>query len=291
MRALLEAGAEAAAVCDPAPEAAARAAADAPGCEVVPSLEDLLARGLDGIVIATPSAAHAEQAIRGLDAGAAVFCQAPLARTAAEARRVVDAAQEADRLLRVDLSCRHAAGVAELRRLVQEGALGRIYAVELAFHDAYGPDGAWLHGGGLPGGRLMDLGVHLVDLALWVLGFPEVKELSAPLGAAVQLELSDGTSVRLASRRPRVGRDCVIEAAFHGTKGGAALHDTGGSLQDLEVERFHGTRRERLAGPPDAWGGGAAVAWAEALAHGARFDPAVASMVDVHATLDRICSL
>jgi predicted dehydrogenase len=310
LRALLEAGAGAVAVCDPSAEACAAAAAEARGCVVVPALEDLLALGLDGVVIATPSALHAEQAVRALEAGAAVFCQKPLARTAAEARRVVDAARAADRLLGVDLSYRHVAGIAELRRLVREGALGRIYAADLVFHNAYGPDKAWFKDARLSGGGcVMDLGIHLVDLALWVLGFPEVNELAATLRsggrpvrgrgpdrvedyAAVQLGLAGGTAVRLAcSWWLSAGQDCVIEAAFHGTSGGAALRNVDGSFYDFVVERYAGTRRERIAGPPDAWGGRAAVAWARALAAGARFDPEVESILEVHATLDRIYEL
>jgi predicted dehydrogenase len=329
LRAIVESGlACAAAIADAASDAAAAAAADAPGCAVASSLDELLALGLDGVVIATPSALHAEQAVRALERGVAVFCQKPLARTASEARRVVDAARAADRLLGVDLSYRHVAGVPELRRLVQEGALGRVYAVDLVFHNAYGPDKAWFQDARLSGGGcVMDLGIHLVDLALWVLGFPEVNELSAALraggvpirgrglarasagggggagGAAgpsslvedyatAQLELADGTAVRLAcSWRLAAGQDCVIEASFYGTAGGASVRNVGGSFYDLVVERFFGTRRERIAGPPDAWGGRAAVAWAEALARGGRFDPEIESIVEVRATLDRIYEL
>ncbi|MBR7513789.1 Gfo/Idh/MocA family oxidoreductase, partial [Mycobacterium tuberculosis] len=80
----------------------------------------------DGIVIATPSALHAEQSIRALDAGAAVFCQKPLGRTAAEVRAVVDAARNADRLLGLDLSCRHTEAMRRIRALIQAGELGRI---------------------------------------------------------------------------------------------------------------------------------------------------------------------
>jgi predicted dehydrogenase len=276
MRALVEAGAEAAAVCDPAPGAAARAAAEAPGCAVVASLDQLLTLGLDGIVVATPPALRVEQAIDALGGGVAVLCQAPLARTAAEARRVVEAAREADRLLRVDLPLRHAPGVPELRRCVQEGALGRVQTADLALHGALAPDPRRPRERARPGGGgVPDLVLHLVDLALWVLGFPEVTAVPAVLrsgggaedGAAVRLELSDGTSVRLScSPRPRAGTGSGLEAAFHGTKGRAALGDAGRAFHNRE----------------------AAVAWAEALAHGARFDPAVASAVEVHATLDRI---
>jgi predicted dehydrogenase len=333
MRAIVECGAaDVAALVDPAAPAAEAALADAPGCAAIASLDDLLALGLDGIVIATPSALHADQAVRALERGVAVFCQKPLGRTAAEARRVVDAARAANRLLGVDLSYRHVAGMAEVRRLVQGGALGRIFAADLVFHNAYGPDKAWFQDAALSGGGcVMDLGIHLVDLALWVLGFPEVNELAATLRAsgkpirgrgftgasagggrgasrgasagpggtegppvkvedyaAAQMELAGGTALRLAcSWRLAAGQDCVIEASFYGTNGGASLRNVNGSFYDFVVERFQGTRRERIAGPPDAWGGRAAVAWAEALAAGARFDPEIERIVDVQATLDR----
>jgi hypothetical protein len=84
------------------------------------------------------------------------------------------------------------------------------------------------------------------------------------------------------------GVDAVIGAAFYGTRGGAALRNVGGSFYDFTAERFSGTRRETLSAPPDEWGGRAAVAWATALAAGARFDPSAERLVDVAAALDGI---
>jgi len=158
---------QAAAIADPSPECAAEAAALAPGAEVVGDLDSMLALDLDGVVIATPSALHAEQSIQALERGAAVFCQKPLGRTAAEARAVVDAARAADRLLAVDLSYRFTKGMQRIREGVVSGELGRVYAVDLVFHNAYGPDKPWFYDPALSGGGcVMDLGVHLVDLAL-----------------------------------------------------------------------------------------------------------------------------
>ena len=113
-----------AAVSDPSEEMRAAAVESAPGAEVVGSLDDLLSMGLDGIVIASPSALHAEQSIRALEAGVAVFCQKPLGRTAEEARRVVEAARAADRLLAVDLSYRFTEGMRRIRERVAGGELG-----------------------------------------------------------------------------------------------------------------------------------------------------------------------
>ena len=261
---------------------------------------------IDGVVIATPSAFHAEQCIRALGRGAAVFCQKPLGRTAAETQAVIAAARAADRLLAVDLSYRFTDGMRRIRELVQSGELGRVYAVDLVFHNAYGPDKAWFYDPALAGGGcVMDLGVHLVDLALWVLGFPAVSDLSArlfaggePLGgrndrvedyAVATLTLETGAAVQLAcSWRLQAGCDAVISAAFYGTDGGARLGNVDGSFYDFTAERFRGTARETLSTPPDAWGGRAAADWASRLAAGARFDPAAERLVDVARVLDRI---
>ena len=190
--------------------------------------------------------------------------------------------------------------------LVQSGELGRVYAVDLVFHNAYGPDKAWFYDPALAGGGcVMDLGVHLVDLALWVLGFPAVSDLSArlfaggePLGgrndrvedyAVATLTLETGAAVQLAcSWRLQAGCDAVISAAFYGTDGGARLGNVDGSFYDFTAERFRGTARETLTTPPDAWGGRAAADWASRLAAGARFDPAAERLVDVARVLDRI---
>lgn len=293
-------------IADPVPAAAEEAQKLAPGSERVDSLDALLELGLDGLVIATPSAFHAEQSVRALERGVAVFCQKPLGRSAEETKRVVDAARAADRLLGVDLSYRFTTGMRQLRERIQGGALGDIYAVNLVFHNAYGPDKAWFYDPKLAGGGcLMDLGIHLVDLAFWVLGFPAVHRVSSQLFAqgrtlgrrgdavedyaAAQLELSSGTAVQLAcSWKLPAGCDAVIEASFYGTKGGAAFRNVNGSFYDFTADLFWGTRRERLAEPPDAWGGRAAVDWATRLAHGARFDPESERLVQVASALDRI---
>lgn len=303
---LAEGRVEAAAVADPSPEMVAEALKLAPEAEAAGSLDALLDCDLDGLVIATPSALHAEQSIQALERGVAVFCQKPLGRTTSEVSAVVDAARAADRLLGVDLSYRHTAGMRQIRELVRGGELGRVFGVDLLFHNAYGPDKPWFYDPKLSGGGcVMDLGVHLVDLALWTLDFPALARVHSCLyagGAPLQgrtdavedyavatLELEDGCVVRLAcSWRLNAGQDAVIEAAFYGDQGGAALRNQNGSFYDFAAERFRGTSRETLALPPDAWGGRAAADWAARLASGEGFDPACERLVDVAEALDRI---
>ena len=294
------------AIADPVRDLAEQAAVTVPGAVATASLDELLALEPDGVVIATPNALHAEQAVRVLERGIAVFCQKPLGRDAEEARRVVDAARRADRLLAVDLSYRFVRGMPAIRDLVQSGALGEVYAVDLVFHNAYGPDKPWFYDPVLSGGGcVIDLGVHLVDLALWVLGYPAVIDVSSRLFAAggplrdpvtqvedyavARLDLETGATMQLAcSWKLPAGQDAVIAASFYGTRGGAALRNVNGSFYDFTAERFRGTQRETLASPPDEWGGRAAVAWATRLANGEHFDPEVERLVDVAAALDMI---
>lgn len=293
------------ALADASPEALDATLPLVPSARVCDSLEALLGADLDGVVIATPSALHAAQSIQALEAGVAVFSQKPLARTGPECARVLDVARRRNRLLGVDLSYRHVRGVDRMRELLRSGELGSLVGAQLVFHNAYGPDKPWFHDARLSGGGcLMDLGIHLVDLALWLLEAPRVETVYGALRrrgrplceegevedhASATLELAGGAVVQLAcSWNLPAGREAVIEASFFGTVGGVSLRNVEGSFYDFTVERFHGTRRERLAGPPDAWGGRAAVAWTRQLAAGRDFDPAIDQLLQVAAVLDRI---
>lgn len=305
MEAIIATGAvQAAAICDPSPECRAEAARLSAYTHVSCSYEEMLEQGIDAVAIATPSALHAEQAIAALERGMAVFCQKPLGRNAAEVRAVVDAARSANRLLAVDLSYRCTAAARALAGLLGTGALGRVFAADLTFHNAYGPDKPWFYDRALSGGGcVMDLGVHLVDLALWLLDFPDVTGATASLlaggrpleGNAVedyavaQLELANGALIRLAcSWRLQAGREAVIEASLYGDGGGAVLRNVGGSFYDFEALRFAGTSSQTLVAPPDEWGGRAAAAWAERLARNPGFDPEADQLICVAEVLDRL---
>jgi predicted dehydrogenase len=307
MQAILDTGmVEATAIADPSPECRAEAAALAPKAALVESLEDLLALEVDGIVIATPSALHAAQAIAALEKGVAVFCQKPLGRTADEAQAVINAARAAGRLLEVDLSYRHTEAMRRIKDLVTGGQLGRVFACDLIFHNAYGPDKDWFYDPRQSGGGcVMDLGVHLVDLALWIQDFPKVTKVSGtllaggePLGgradrtedyATATLEMEGGTTIRIAcSWRLHAGQEAQIAASFYGTEGGAEMRNVNGSFYDFEAWHNRGTKREMLLGPPDSWGGRAAADWARRLASGEGFDPACEHLAQVATLLDRI---
>lgn len=295
-------------IVEPSVENAAEALKSAKDAKVEGSYSAMIENeDLDGIVIATPSAMHAEQSIEALKAGKAVFCQKPLGRTASEVSEVVKASAEADKLLAVDLSYRHVKAFQEIQRLIINKEIGDIYAVDLVFHNAYGPDKDWFYDiKQAGGGCVMDLGIHLVDLALWCLEFPEISEVNSRLyhkGRKLeQLEeqVEDYASVTLTSEKTTVinmqcswhisaGQDAVIEARFYGTNGGAAVKNVNGSFYDFTAEKYHGTQKETLVSPPDEWGGRAGVAWAENLLNGSGYDAETADeLIKTAEIIDRI---
>lgn len=295
-----------AAIADASRDALRTVVAEFPDAAATDSLDGLLSQDLDGIVIATPSALHADQALRALAHGVAVFCQKPLGRDAEETRRVIAAAREANLLLGVDLSYRHVAAVRMIRELLNSGQLGRIFSIDLTFHNAYGPDKPWFYDPVLSGGGcVIDLGIHLVDLGLWMLGSPRVLDVTSELYAAgvplapgerkvedfavANLLLENDVTVRLAcSWRLNAGRDARIDATFYGTHGGARLHNLNGSFYDFAAEKYEGTATRLLIAAPDAWGGRAAVEWVKRLRRSRMFDASIQSLIPVAETVDRI---
>lgn len=164
-------GLELAAVLTRSPQRAARASEAHPGARVVAGVEDLL-EGIDVLVVATPNRTHAQIALAGLDRGLAVVVDKPLATTAAEARRLLDAGGR----LTVFQNRRWDGDFLTLRRLLAEGALGTVTRMESRFerfHPEVNAD-AWRESADPQegGGQLLDLGTHLVDQAIVLFGPP-----------------------------------------------------------------------------------------------------------------------
>ena len=286
--------------------AVATAAAEEFGSMPVQSLEKLLELNLDGVVIATPTALHTEHAIAALESGLPVFCQKPLGRTAAETCRVIEAARQANRLLALDMSYRFVRGVKKIKELVKAGAIGEIYAMDLVFHNAYGPDKPWYYDPLLSGGGcVIDLGIHLVDMALWILDFATVEHVSSRLFArgrlmkrgeraledyaVARLDFCSGATAQLScSWRLPAGRDAVIRVVLYGTDGGLAMDNIGGSFYDFRTEQFIGTSRKTLDEPPDDWGGRAALGWVNHLRESSKYDPEIERAEKVAEVIDAI---
>lgn len=292
------------AVADPSEERRTEAAGIAPEATAAEDLDALLEMGLDGIVIATPSALHAMQSIAALEAGVAVFCQKPLGRTAVETGKVVDAARKAGLPLGVDLSYRRTAALEAVRAQLAQQAIGEVFAADLVFHNAYGPDKAWSQDPELAGGGcVVDLGVHLADALLWCLDYPAVASVAArlmregrPLGAGevedfalATIDIAGGGVARMAcSWRMHAGCDAEVALRFHGSEGTLVFENVGGSFYDFRARLLKGSSSQVLCEGPDDWGGRMAVDWTQRLARREGFDPVAWRHVETARLLDRI---
>jgi predicted dehydrogenase len=145
--------------------------------------EDLLeTEGLEAVSIGTPTQLHAPIALKALEKGLHVLSEKPLARTVAEGTAMVEASKQAGRVLKVVFNHRERGDVAALKHQIDEGQLGRIYYAKAHWMRRNGIPGmgGWFTNRELSGGGpLIDLGVHILDLALHLLGEPQVTTVSA----------------------------------------------------------------------------------------------------------------
>ncbi len=146
------------------------------------SWEDLASRDdLDIVSIGAPNHLHAPIAVSALEGGRHVLCEKPLARNGGEAQQIVDAARAADRAVHIAFTQRERGDVQALKRHVEEGNLGRIYHAKATWMRRNGIPGmgGWFTSKELAGGGpLIDLGVHMVDMALYLMGEPAVESVS-----------------------------------------------------------------------------------------------------------------
>ena len=130
-----------------------------------------------GVVLCTPHTQHAGQIVAAARAGKHVFCEKPLALTRADAQRALSACETARVVLGVGHERRFEPGIAELRRLLAAGEIGRPLQIEANFsQDKFldMPTDNWrLSPAEAPGGPLTATGIHLVDLSVSVFGQPE----------------------------------------------------------------------------------------------------------------------
>lgn len=148
--------------------------ADFPGLRASLTLDAAIrATEPDLVVIATPNHSHAELALQALAAGRNVVVDKPLTVTTEEARRLIAASERAGKLLSVFHNRRWDDDFLTLRRLIDEGALGRLTQFESHF-DRFRPTvrQRWREGDGPGAGSWYDLGPHLIDQALCLFGPP-----------------------------------------------------------------------------------------------------------------------
>ncbi len=163
-------------VADPVPGKAERLAGLV-GADPMSSLADLLATGVDLVSICTPTPSHHDLVVHALDAGLHVLCEKPVARTLADAARIVDAARTARGILMIGHVSRFEPDHRRAREVVAAGRLGPL---RMLSQSITGPMPDWSEGGWLAdpeqsGGPLVDLAIHSFDYLAWVNGSRPVR--------------------------------------------------------------------------------------------------------------------
>jgi len=167
----------------------ARALADRFGVsDALDDIEDLLRDdSLDAVVICSPNHLHEAHALAALSANLHVLVEKPLTVTAASAQRILRAAEKRDRVVMVGMNHRYRPDVQIVRSFVQSGELGRIESVRGSWH-IFRPSRnqlGWRQRRDLAGGgAMLDLGLSILDLGLWLGGTPTPVRVSACLDTA-----------------------------------------------------------------------------------------------------------
>ena len=159
---------------DLVPERAVKAAAEygVKGSKVTGSVKEMLRdKSIDVIHVCTPNKSHSEISVAALLAGKHVMCEKPMAKTAAGARAMVQAAKRSGRKLTIGYQNRFRADSLHLNRICRDGDLGDIYYAKAhAIRRRAVPTwGVFLNEEEQGGGPLIDIGTHALDLTLWMM--------------------------------------------------------------------------------------------------------------------------
>jgi len=198
----------------------AQAFAAALGCPAEPDLAALLARrDVEVVCVCVPNGLHAVIGVQAARAGKHLAVEKPIDVSLDAADRLIDAARTAGVALTVISQHRFEPGLVELKRLLDDGALGRLVLGEASTKwyrtQAYYDSAVWRGTYAMDGGSLMNQGFHYVDLLRWCLGPPaEVTAVCATQAHQIQVEDTALAIVRFASGA--LGTILSSTAAFPG---------------------------------------------------------------------------
>jgi len=165
------------AFCDAFKASAEAAAKDFPGTKVYEDYRELIDDpSIDIIGISTPNVYHSEIAIAALNKGKHVFCEKPDAINPAEAQKMADAAKASGKLLMAMRNNRFSEEAKFAKKIIGKGELGELYTGRCGWIRRRGIPGrgGWFTTKELSGGGpLIDLGVHMIDMAMWLAGNPK----------------------------------------------------------------------------------------------------------------------
>jgi predicted dehydrogenase len=160
---------------------------------------EVLTDDVDAVVVCTPSNRHEDQVRAALRAGKHVLCEKPLALTADGVAGLLQEEGAAAGRLMVAMNQRFRPDALALRQFVAGGELGDVFYLKTGWLNRYRPRGrTWRDRKATAGGgAFMDLGLQMLDLALWTLGYPQPERISAHMYARPGSEVEDSAVVVL----------------------------------------------------------------------------------------------
>ena len=226
-------------------------------------LDALLARGdVDVVCVCVPSGRHAEVGMQAVKAGKHLAVEKPVDVTLEAADRLIGAARMAGVALTVISQHRFDPGLIEAKRLIDEGALGRLVLGEArtkwyrgqSYYDSAGWRGTWA----MDGGSLLNQGVHYVDLLRWLMG-PVAEVTAVCTTQAHQIEVEDTSLAIVRFTSGAVGTIVSSTAVFPGFPQRLEITGTGGTviIEDGRlVSRVFGDGAQAADGGPQPTDGG-----------------------------------
>jgi predicted dehydrogenase len=172
---------------------------------VTTNFEDVLTDDVDAVVVCTPSNRHEDQVRAALRAGKYVLCEKPLALTAKGVASILEEPGADERLV-VAMNQRYRPDAVALRQFVAGGELGDIYYLRTGWLNRYRPRGrTWRERKSTAGGgAFMDLGLQMLDLALWTLGYPTPERVSSHMYSRPGSEVEDAAMMVVSLEGNRV---------------------------------------------------------------------------------------
>ena len=247
------------AVCDTVKEKADQLSAKY-GARAYYTVADLLAqeKNIDVISICSPNGLHAEHAIKSLNAGFHVLCEKPMALSVYECGEMIKAAERTNKRLFAIKQNRFNPPVEAVKRVLDEGRLGRIYSIQLSCFWNRNPDyyhNSWKGTLKLDGGTLYTQFSHFIDLLYWMAG--DVKQVQAYMGnyahqgiiefedtGAVILEFHSGAIGTVNYTVNSYGKNMEGSLTIFAEKGTVKIG--GQYLNELEYQNIEGYRIENL---------------------------------------------
>jgi UDP-N-acetyl-2-amino-2-deoxyglucuronate dehydrogenase len=239
------------------------------GADSYTSVERLLkgARETDIVAVCTPNGLHAEHTIKALESGFHVLCEKPMALTVADCSKMINAAEKAGKQLFIVKQNRFNPPVAAVKKLIDEGRLGRIFSVQLSCfwhrNTAY-YDGSWKGTKDMDGGTLFTQFSHFIDLLYWMVG--DIKEVRGYAGnfAHEGIEFEDTGVVSALFYNGAIGTiNYTVNSHNRNMEGSLALFGEKGTvkiggqyLNELEYQDIRDYTIENLppGNPPNNYG-------------------------------------